>query len=502
MAKKKAAKKGTTKDTESTTATIDKPAPPAKGIVQLIDGAERMIEDFTGWRSPIEKQKLVVAGLQAKLDLEKQKLEHMAQPLRVMEKLLSPAMIKQLQETQPWDAELKRELGRIELKKSKYGYGKKDTPTGARAWGDMKRNGATDAEIGKNLESIPHRYGRNPDFHIEQTNFVHEPNGDFYPPPKTVLIKGKAALVKEARRVFAIPQPVKSATPPKPSPAATARKKKPVSKSKSPTAAKKAVKSKPAAMAKNSTAKKKSSKKGSTKKAKPGRADAVATVSDGDVIGHLAIDGPMTSYQLADKLKIGTPGLWPVLDRLVSEGTLTLKDGTYTVKDGTTKPAREMKQAHCAPTEELGGCQSLATVKQMGRCTSTEFARALGISVDAAGKRLGRMVASGTLKKDGNEFFAKDAGDGGEGAGSDPNKAADAAVNADFEQSLRERGKRRKEGAERAKANGWDVNVPTEDQAAADSLKNDEAWTEPSGGVVVDRRTKAKPKGFVATKPK
>lgn len=354
MAKKKAKKqtgKSTAKDAEG--AKSKAPPPKPVDVLKLDEFAQGIIENHFGYDSPFEKQRKKVERLENELALDRLKLEHLAAPLRAIEKTLNPASLAAIEQTQPWDGQLRNELGRIRLKRKKNYWGNETEPTGAKTWAELKRDGASDEQIGKNIASIGDRNGKEPEFAIVHNDFIHHGVGVHeWDGPKTNLIKGKASLIKEARRLFAIPQPVKKPASPKPVAQKTPSKKK-SSKPRSTPA-------KPAA---------KSNKKATTKKPAKGTPRSKANKN------KPAIEQPAVPPGLQEK--------WDAHDAAVDA-----KFGDQ----AAVPPAK---------TETANGGDPVAVLAAGGPMMTRTISTRLGKTVDATGAQLRRLLKAGKVIQDG-----------------------------------------------------------------------------------------------------
>ncbi len=541
MAKKKARKKQPKKQ-PAATAAVEAPQVDIP-IERLLDDANEMINEYYGYDTAFAKQKQRVDELEAKLQLERMTLEHLAGPLVVIKKMLTPEGMKRISETRPWDGELKKELGRIELKKSPHGYGKKTAPTGAKSWAELKKIGASDDQIGKNLSTIPHRYGSKTTFHLFNFDFIHRA-GEHYGSPETKLIAGKAALINEARRVFGIPQPTKAAAKAPAKKPPTARTKKPAAKKKSSKPAKKIAKKRAGNVAQKSPAKKKSSKRtvkqpitiveqysGAKPKAKKSSAtkstkskrrskqevskavveqlglpDVEAESKELDTAYALLKNyGPCSTAELADRGELSINGADRLLKklRMLGRAAVSAVGVYYVLEPAAAAEAPEAKPSKKKPAgvelevtpeqqrAKLGASlknEALDLLKERGPMSSTTLAGLLNLTVDAAGAKLRRLEKKKQVKKNGDFYELVD-----KLTPNLPNGVAadDVRLNDDFEQAIRDRGKKRNEVRK-----DFGGEEPIDELAAGEkSLAEEREFTEKFGDtsqpVVVDRKKQA-----------
>ena len=253
-------------------------APAARlDILVLDEKIQDRLEDYVDWQSPYRKQLKVVEELKAKLTFEEARLEIMAEPLRRLEELLDPEQLKKLGQRQPYDEALKAIVARIRMKKPKYWGSKQEQSTGAVSWSALAKDGASDEQIAKNLDSLPDQH------HVEPGDYkLDGPGVNLVRATTThenqMVLKGKDAVIAAVRRVLGIPSKAE-APKPAPSKATKGAKKTPAAKrTKKPASPAKSSK-RPAPTRKSSAPQaglKTPPKKKSSKAPGPGRAGSLA----------------------------------------------------------------------------------------------------------------------------------------------------------------------------------------------------------------------------------
>lgn len=231
-------------------------------LVALPREVERRVDELSRWNSAFYKKKQVVEDLRKKLAEAEGELEFLARPLRAVEAVTNPEALAKFAAEKIYDDGLRACLGKIryKIRSSNYNprtrrYESKSKPTGAKRWRELKANGATDAQILRNLKSIDTGYPgcRADGYELDRDR------------GQWVLWKGEAnrhgsiklltvtepQLAVESRRVFGIAE----IAGPKPRPA---QKKKPAGKPKSSAAPKKPSKSPAASRKKTPSLKAKS----------------------------------------------------------------------------------------------------------------------------------------------------------------------------------------------------------------------------------------------------
>lgn len=189
---------------------------------QLIHKVFGQVEDALGYDCPLELQRARVERLREDLAAAEALLERMLAPVRKLEALVTGEEFKRLEDIREYDEALRELLGKYQLKRTD--YGSKGKATGAVKWADLKKRGATDAQIEKNLRTIPRHAITDRQIALQggDTGFLRRGlDGRGWEP----LIKGKADLIKEVRRVMEIGLPEKPATNGQPNGKPAAKKK-------------------------------------------------------------------------------------------------------------------------------------------------------------------------------------------------------------------------------------------------------------------------------------
>ena len=221
------------KGSKPTAAKVKAPPPPVD-VVELDEEIHEALQNFTGYHKQCE----TVRKLEEQLAEARTLLERMAKPLRQIEAILKPEELKRLSESQLWDEPLKQMIGRVRpvIKKTNYNYQtnkttKTETKTGAKPWKELQRDGASDAQILKNLKSVDAGYGNRldaGDYCLLLGDKFELYRGSVY--NGTRLIYGKQKLIAEIRRVMQIAEAAEKPAPAKKDPPAKSPKKKPAPK--------------------------------------------------------------------------------------------------------------------------------------------------------------------------------------------------------------------------------------------------------------------------------
>lgn len=167
---------------------------------------DQELDRLTGWGSPYEKQRMKVRDLQQQVEFEKSKLRSLAEPLRLVYDTLKSDKLAQLAQAQPYDEALREAVKSLEYQVTHYGNGVGKKPTGAKKWNELRRDGATDAQILTNLENLKPDYTRKNHYSIEQMGkgklqFVYRGANQVR---VNVILDTTKQLVANLRRIFGI----------------------------------------------------------------------------------------------------------------------------------------------------------------------------------------------------------------------------------------------------------------------------------------------------------
>lgn len=218
-AKTKRGRKRGTVTSKSKVPAVTVPAAEPIDVMHLHESLDSIIIARTGYQSAFAKAQTLVKELKAKLDAAQIEVERLAAPGRAAAALLTAADLA----NDPTEAKIRSDISRVELFNRQWSKGPNGedlfTPNGARPWHELIRDGATDAQIRKNLEHVD-----NPDkaaYRIEAPNYGAKNISLVYRDKNyktTKIWANTAKAIAETRRIFGIGMPA----PTQVKPAATA----------------------------------------------------------------------------------------------------------------------------------------------------------------------------------------------------------------------------------------------------------------------------------------
>lgn len=208
---------------------------PAPAEPLAFERVARELEDFLYAEvidsDAINDQVQKIETLEVQLKVERDKLEHLGVPLRKLHAFIQSPAYRKFSQTEPYDEPLKTCCGQLQLATVQWNGKKK--PTGAKPWKELQEQGASDAQITKNLQC------RKPSYGGAYSLDINGPAWEFtFRPKKHVvsvkILSGAAVILQEIRRVLAIPTPAAKPAAKKPAAKKPAAKKPAASKSKPP----------------------------------------------------------------------------------------------------------------------------------------------------------------------------------------------------------------------------------------------------------------------------